>query len=418
MFKQFIIIVTLFFLSASYAFAKEGLSLRESLKLAYFNHPEMRQVQEEIKASEGRRFQAKALPDPEFEIEIGGFKERNGSHKGDIGSFSFKQPLEPLGTRYLSGKIAENDVLIAENEAHLIWGKVREKIIDLYASILALEKSKEIAEDNLDITRKFYAAVNIRYQSGKTLKSDVIRSKIEVSGAENDFLTLEKDLKILKSKFNLALGREINQPVHLIDALSYEATQLHYEKLREHALLQRADLKQEEVTLSSHKNNVRRSFLKTIFPKMAIGIQRTTEDYENDTAILLEASYPLWGFNRGEIKEAKAEKRKQELTLATLKNQIDLEVYTAFLEVEAANKQVGINQDSLEESDELLRQASTQYQEGEMSFITYLENVKTVKKTRLAYLEALKNYKVRVAQLDRVIQNTPAPTSDALKEAL
>lgn len=416
MFKQFIIIVTLFFLSASYAFAKEGLSLRESLELAYFNHPEMRQVQEEIKASEGRRFQAKTLPDPEFEIEIGGLKENNGSRKGDVGSFSFKQPLEPFGTRYLSGKIAENDVLIAENEADLIWGKVREQIIDLYASILALEKSKEIAEDNLDITRKFYATVNTRYQSGKTLKSDVIRSKIEVSGAENDFLTLEKDLKILQSKFNLALGREINQSVYLIDALSYEATQLHYEKLREHALLQRADLKQEEVTLSSHKKNVWRSFLKTIFPKMAIGIERTTEDYENDTAILLEASYPLWGFNRGEIKEAKAEKRKQELMLETLRNQIDLEVYTAYLEAEAANKQVGINQDALEESAELLRQASTQYQEGEMSFITYLENVKTVKKTRLAYLEALKNYKVRVAQLDRVIQNTPDPTSDALKE--
>jgi len=146
-----------------------------------------------------------------------------------------------------------------------------------------------------------------------------------------------------------------------------------------------------------------------VFPEMAIGIERLTEDFDNDTALIVEASYPLWSLNFGDVKEAKAEKEKQKVRLDALTRQVGLEVYKAFLETELSDKQVRIQKKALEEANELLRQVTLRYEEGDVAFITYLENIKTIKETRVAYFNALKTYKENVAELERVIQETPVP---------
>lgn len=389
--------------------AEEGLSLQGALSLAYQNNPQMIVAREEVKASKGRWIQGEALPNPTVEVEVGGLKKSEGSRKGSMDSFSIKQPLDVLGTRFLGASMAKDEVRIAKKEIDLIWAKVRARIIELYSTILAQSQALEVANDNLDVTRNFFTKVEIRYQSGKGLKSDVIRARIELSNAENNLLISEKELKVSQGELNLALGRAAEQGLVLSDSLNYEALHYQYETIKGEALLQRADLKQEEIRLSSRKKGFWKALLKVFLPEMAVGLQRTTVEYENDTSLILEASYPLWGFNFGEVKEAKAEKNIQQVKLEAFKNAVGLDVYTAFLEAELSDKQVQIQEKTLEESNELLRQISTQYQEGQLSFISYLDNVKTIKQTRVAYLDALKNYKARVASLERAIQSTPFP---------
>lgn len=386
-----------------------SISVEGALRLAYQNNPRMIVAREEVKASKGRWIQSEALPNPEVELEVGGLKEAEGSRKGALDSFAIKQPLDALGTRFLGASMAKDGVRIAKKEIELVWAEVREDIIELYSTILAQKQSLEVAEDNLNVTRNFFTKVETKYQSGKGLKSDVIRARIELSSAENNLLVAEKELKVSQGELNLALGRVAEEDLLLSDELNYEALQYQYETIKADALLQRADLKQEEIKLRTKKKGFWRSLLKVFLPEMAVGVERTTVEYENDTALLIEASYPLWGFNLGEVKEAKAEKNIQEVKLEAFKNKVGLDVYTAFLEAELGDKQVQIQQKTLEESNELLRQITTQYQEGQLSFISYLDNVKTIKETRVAYLEALKNYKTRVAALERAIQSTPIP---------
>lgn len=392
---------------------EEPLSLERALRIAYLNHPKMEEARKEISASKGRWILAEALPDPELELSVGGLKKHAEGEKevrnGKIDSFSIKQPLDPLGTRFLRGRIAWDDVRVAKGELILIWGAIRKQVIELYSRILAEEKAQEIAKENLNVTRQFFTRVETRYQSGNAVQSEVIRAKIEVSRAENDFLIAQKNLKVFKGEMNLALGRSAESLLQLSDSLTYEVLQYEYERIKERAIFDRADVRNENVRLSSRKKHVLNAFLKTFLPSMSIGVERTTEDFENDTALLLEASYPLWGFNLGEVKEAKAEKEKQEVRLDALKRQVGLESYQAFLEAELADKQVLLQKKAIDEANELLRQITLQYEEGEIPFLTYLENIKTIKETRLAYFNALQNYKEKVAELERVIQVTPIP---------
>ena len=106
---------------------------------------------------------------------------------------------------------------------------------------------------------------------------------------------------------------------------------------------------------------------------------------------------------------AKAEKEKQELHLEALMREVSLDVYRTFLDAELADKRVLLQKKTIDEANELLRRITISYEEGQIPFFVFLENIKTIKETRLAYLNALKSYREKVAELERVIQATPVP---------
>jgi cobalt-zinc-cadmium efflux system outer membrane protein len=417
--KLWKMVVWMCFLQTLTAFAAESLivealSMEQVLRMAYIRNPQMMEARKAIDSAKGRRLQAEALPDPEIDFEIGSLKsEDQGGKKvrpGNLDSVIVSQPLDPIGTRFLKGSMAADDVRIAQGELDIRWAEIRKRVIALYANILAAEKAVEVARDNFNTTKQFFARVETRFQAGNALRSDVLRAKIEVSRAENDFLINEKDLKIFKSQLNLAIGRTAEEPLALTDALGYEPLHYEYEKIKQTAAAQRVDIKNETRRLSSTRKGFWSAVLKTIFPKMTLGYERATQDYSNDSSLLLGASYPLWGFNFGEVKAAKAEQEQQEIRLEALKNQVGLEAYQALIEAELADKQVALQQNALDEANELLRQITIKYEEGDLPFLNYLENLRTIKETRLAYFNALKSYKEKVAELESAIQQTPVPS--------
>lgn len=418
MFKKFLIIYLILFQSLASAFtqAEEPLSLESALRIAFQSNPKMIEARQEITASKGRWIQAEALPDPEMGFQIGGLKSQTKGGKevrdGNLDTVSIKQPLDPLGTRFLRARIAHDSVNISENQLDLVWSQISSQVITVYAQILAFEKALDVARENLQTTRQFLTQVDTRFQSGSGRRSEVIRAKIEVSRAENELLIVEKDLKVSKGQMNLLLGRVAEGDFALTDALSYEPLATQYADLIEKAMGQRPDVQIEKTLLSSRKKGFWSAILKTFFPQMAIGIERSTQDFDNDTSLLLTASYPLWGFNLGQVKEAKAEKDKQLVRLEAFKRQVGLEVYQAFLEAELADKQVVLQKKALDEANELLRQVTTQYEEGELAFLNYLENIRAIKETRLAYYNALKSYQEKLAQLERSFQKAPVPQGE------
>lgn len=379
------------------------LSLEAALQQAFQRNPRMQEARAEIQAAEGRRWQAEALPDPEVELSIGGLKD--GGAKTD--QMVFRQPFDQPGTRFLRASIAKDNVAIRRGGLLSVWGDVRVDVTALYYRILAEQKALEIAEENLDMTRQFFTRVETRYQSGDALQTELIRARLEVSGAENALLVAQKNLRVAKGHLNLELGQEIETVLELSEALEYRPFPYRLSEAREHGRLHRADLQSEKIRLASRKKSIWRSWLEMIFPAVSIGVERTTEEFENDTSLIVEASYPLWGFNLGEVREAQAEKYIQEIRLDALEKNISLQIYESYLEAELAEKQIQLQKDTVLESNELLRQITIQYDEGKMAFIAYLENIQTIKQARLAYYQVLQSYHAKVAALEQAIQATP-----------
>lgn len=401
-----IFFIIIFFISIVGAEPTATISLEEALKIAYTDNPRMIEAKKSIDASKGDLITAKTLANPEVELEIGGLKKNEeGERKANLDNIAFKQNFDPLGVRWLKSKIAKNDVRIHEESLRSVWSEVYSEIREAHTKIILDKKSLELANDNLNVFRQFFSQVQQRFQSGKTLKNDVQRSKIELLKAENEYLFAEKELKTDKAKLNLLLGRSMDIPLDIKEDLKEEILKLNLQELTDMAFSKTPNLKISQYELDSKRKNLTKEQLNRL-PSFALGFQKTNEDFEKDYSAIVAVSVPFWNLNQGEVKKAKAEKEAQEVKTEAVKREVGFDVYQAYLDAEVNQKQIDLLRKSLEESNELLRLANLRYSEGEIDFINYIDQVKTVAETRVHYYEGLFNLNKSISELEKVVYSS------------
>jgi len=389
------------------------LSLRDALTEAYRNNPKMEEARKDIEASKGRRITEGAFKGPEVTFEIGGFKSqeidgRKETPDKNLDSFEVLQPFDPPGVRFLKEKIAHSGVKIAEGELLLTWAEVSEEVKEAFAGVLYSEEAAKVFKSNLAAARQFRDRVEVKYQSATALKSESLRAKIEVLKAEEELLEAENENYVYKANLSLLLGRPSGASIQLEGALSYESTDLRHKELLGRAILKRSDFSNQRIRVDASEKAYLKSKL-AFMPEPFVGFSRTREDFEDDYSVILGARLPSWDFNAGEMKEKKASLEKEKIRLKSLEGQIEEEVYRLIREVELAARKIGIQKKAIEEANELLREVTLLYEEGDVNFLVYLENLKVIKETRLSYFNSLKVYSEKLAELERAIQATPIP---------
>ncbi len=382
--------------------AEETLTLEKALSVAFERSPRMVEARKSIDVAKGDFITAKTLSNPEAEFEIGGLKGSDDTERrGNLDSFEIRQGFDPPGVRGLKAKIARKEVTIQEELLKSVWSEVYLSVRSSYAKIVLDKKELELARTNLDIMRQFYGKVQTRFQSGQALKNDLQRAKVEVLRAENNFLSAEKELNVDRARLNLLLGYDFDVPFEVSEELSEESVEIDLKDITSTALSKRPDLKAENLNLEAKTSAVTKEQLNRL-PSPFVGFQRTTEEYENDAAVVMGFSVPLWNLNQGEVKKAQAQKEAQTTKVEAVKRGVAFDVYEAYLNAGLAKKQLSLLKQSLEEASELLRLADLRYSEGEIDFINYLDQVRTVNETRVRYYEGLFNLNNTVNELERV----------------
>lgn len=372
----------------------EKLSLEEALKVAFVNNPEIVTAGKNIESAKARVAQAMAYPNPELEL---GMKTPSEDVEVEV-----SQELDLFGKRTLRGKVAKNEIKIYESDFDLIWTEVSLKVKEVYAQILLARETEKLAEETLNLTRKFLAKVQDKFNLGEVLKSELLRAEIEVLNAQNDLLLAEKGLSVNKAKLNILLGRGASHKFVCIDEFVYRKKKFDLDKLIQKALINRPDLKAKKLMLDSKNMEVNLA-KKEVFANPYISLSGEWEDGEQELGVKLGISLPFWDRKQGEIAEARNESQKIEHQINSLKRQIELEVNDAFGEVVLADKQVVLWKKALKNANVLIKLIELQYEEGKIIFLTYLENLKKFRETKWNYSKALADYQMRLAILEKTI---------------
>ena len=221
----------------SYSGYSNNLTLDKALELAYDNNPRMIEVRQSIVSAKGEKISAMALADPEVEFEIGGLKKEEGEERHiNLDKFKIKQDFDPLGVYWIRNRIAKNDILVQEEALKDVWGVVYSEVREAYNKLILDNKRSELAQENLNILRQFFSKVQLRFKSGRALKNDVQRAKIEMLKSETEYLLVEKEVKEDKAKLNLLMGRPIEKVISIEEELEVEKLNLNLKELREMAL--------------------------------------------------------------------------------------------------------------------------------------------------------------------------------------
>jgi cobalt-zinc-cadmium efflux system outer membrane protein len=379
----------------------EKLSLEETMNLASNNNPEMVMARRDIQSAKARVIQAMAYPNPGFEIGARTPLENVEKRQVDV-EVGVSQELDILGKRKLLRKIAENEVSICENDLDLIWIGVSLEIKEAYAQVLLEAKTKELAEEVLNLTQRFLDGVHHKYNLGGVLRAQLLRAEIEVLSARNGLLIAEKELFLAKGRLNISLGRPASQEFDCINEFTYAKREFDLNDLVERALIKRPDLKAKRFALDS-KRLEQKLARKEIFASPCVSFSAEREDGEQKLGVGLGIPLPLWYRKQGEIAEVENELQKMEHQIGSLQRQIELEVSSAFYEISIADRQAALMERSVKRGGELVSVIEVQYAEGKTDFLTYLETLTTFRETKLSHLKALLDYQTKLAILEKAI---------------
>ncbi len=285
-----------------------------------------------------------------------------------------------------------------------------------YFLLLRTQKLLNIAKDTVkQISAQKEVARNF-YQVGMTPLNDLLQAQVELANANQDVIVARNNLDNAKSDFNLLLRRQIDAPVQVIDILDYASyvNDLDYciaeaEKNRPEIVITKLDMEkaQKELKLARKDYYPTVTLNGTYFRQ---GAEWYVDGGEGIFApdgwdISAEASWNFWEWGKTTygIKEKRSRLSQSQIQQKNIIDQIQLEVKTAYLKTQEAEKAIKTVEKAIEQAKENLRINQERYKEQVATSTDVTIAQTLLSRTMTNYYSALYAFKIAKASLYRAM---------------
>ncbi len=383
------------------------LSIDESVKTAINNYPGAKLSKYEIDKAEGILKQAKVFPNPGLSF----YKEKlkAGSASGGESIISIDYPLNFIWTKPAEIQKAKH---LVEAKKYLHLDKIRNLSFEVQKSYIFFHYSglnQSLLQSAVKILEKLNKSASERFSAGDISGYDLKRITIELIKFEEKLVEANLDYTE-KQKHLLYLFGMGNEKIEIGTDKSFlkSIQETSIKRLIELSYKNRPDLlafNADNESKTAAKNCIKRNSLPEI--NFLAGYKKQIDNYKG-SVLQVNLSLPIFNRKQGKLTAADAEINKGLLTVELLKQQIRIEVETAFNSYSRFRKLIEkYHEFEGEFYENMLQSAGKSYEEGEMTLLEYIDAVN-------AYFEAIKtknsikqNLYVSVYELGQAI-GTPA----------
>jgi outer membrane protein TolC len=390
--------------------AKENsLSLEQCLTIALRQNPLLLSSLGQYRASLARVNQAKALLQPSLDFDsdlqpnIFNFKDSGESYLG------FSQTLEFPGKRALRGKIAsrESDEILSEID--LLKLDITFQVKQAFFGLLLAQEKLKYAHQDLELSQDFLKKAELKHAAGDVAKVEVLRARVEASKAANAVRIAENEKRLAAALLNFLLGRRRYEPLEIQGEIKRPIVALDVDELRQRAFSFRPEIKRINFALEKEGLKKRQAYM-SYLPDFDLGISQHRLEGEQKTwdfTIAFPIPIFFWQPKKGEIAEAEANIESLKREADHLKNAISLEVEEAFTNALTARNQIKLfEEEILAQAEEVYNMFLFSFQEGEIGGIELIEARRTLIEARKSYADAIYNYDVTIAALEKSVGQT------------
>lgn len=404
-----------FFLCLSVAQkSKAQEHLEEYLAQAVQNNPSVQSAYAEFEAAMQKVPQVAGLPDPNLTISAFGrmIETRLGTQEA---RFSFMQMFPWFGTNQAKSEAA---TLMAEAsfQNYLeVRNQVALEVKSAYAELYALNEVVKLKQQDLKILDSYKELAISQFKSGKAPMVNAVKVDIQKDAALTEIEWLEEQQQPLKTKFNLLVGREIQQEVVLPDTLQINDETLliikETELFETHATIQA--LKKEEASFNFQQQVAKKESM----PNIGLGVdysiisKRPVDNLEGNgqDAIMpmVSISLPIYRKKyRASVKEAEL---MQESVIFQQENQMNSLIngyQSALYELNKAKKQINLYDRQIKNSRQATQLLVSGFSNDLNDFDEILQMNQDVLMYRVQKIEAIKNALLAEAQLEYLLSNS------------
>ena len=405
------------------------LSLNECVALALRFNPALQSNQAAVVAQKARVEQAMAAYYPQINFNanyntatsnfatIGGTTiglGRNQSNWTFTDLFSMGPTLNQLIYDFgrTSSSVKINQENAKANEQDLITTKqtVILNVQQAYFGVLQGQRLVEVAKDVVSQTKQHLEQAQGFYQAGTRPKIDVTKAEVDMANAQLALIQATNNFAVAQVTLNNAIGFTQSLTFPVEDILGFTPREYQLENIVKTAYEQRPEIMQIKAKQRSQEAAIElaQSSYYPILSGNASNLYRTNSvpnDLVWDWSFGITLSVPLFsGFSSpNQVAEQRANLTNLMAQEETLKLNIRLEAEQAYLSQKQAAEQVRVTEKAVGQAQENYDLASGRYQVGVGSPLEITDAEVQLANAKANNIQALYNYKVAVAKIERAM---------------
>ena len=420
-----LVLTGLFLAGSQAAFAADTveLNLDDSVQMALENNRTIKQSLADVDKAKWAISQSRRQFGPKLTWQttanrIGGEAYESARMSGQNYKFNYGNsvsvgiPLynEPLRSQVESEKLALNSAdLTLENTKQ----NIRLQATTDYYKILQARNLIQVEQESVNTLQEHLDNVNAQYGVGTVAKSDVLASQVSLANAQQSLVTAQNNYDVAVSTLNNVIGLPTDTVLSIHDQLKYTKYDLTLDDCTRYALANRADgaaavyaIKQAEQAVKTAKAGnaptVNAAAARSIAGEQPFNDNHTSS---NTWSVGATASWDFFdnGVTAANQHAAEAAVTKAKEASAQTDDAIRLDVRTAFLNLQAAEKNIHTTEVAVNQAEEDYKIAQVRYSAGVGTNLDVMDAEEKLTTARTNYYTALYNYNTSKASLDQAM---------------
>ena len=278
-----------------------------------------------------------------------------------------------------------------------------------YFNVLQYRNLITVYEEEVVTLQEHLRNVNAQLRAGTVAKVDVLESQVELANAMQNLVNIQNSYDVAVAELNNYIGLPADTVIRPQDTLTYRRYDASLSDCTAYALENRADAAMADYAVKraeSAKKSAKAGWLPNV--NAAVNKEIDTENlFTKKTSDRwtagITASWNIFdgGITRAQVNQADAALTRAQEEAAQTREQIQLEVQSYFLQLHAAEKNIGTTQASVSLAEENYKISQVRYAAGVGTNLDVMDASRKLTEARSNYFTALYNYNTAKASLER-----------------
>jgi len=386
----------------------EALDLELLVKIALERNPELKEALARTQAGiEGVR-RAGSLDDPMLKFEAWGIPLNTplAFNQDQTNMLGLRQTFPFPGNLSLKSEAALRD-------AESMYQMYRDRRLDValrlkkaYLDYYSMSREVDIHLEHVGIMRDMERITDIKYRNGAVSQQDVLKPQVELILLHNDVLAMTQHLESDKAAINALLNRPPDAPLGKPKEPIFPDETFDVQALSAKAL-SRPDVLAAQLRARSTEASAKVASREANLPDFSVGADYWQQPgMPNDAwGLMFSINLPWFtGKHGAEVARLEHALRADQAAVETAQNKALFEVRDAWFKVESARKSLVLFKgELLPKSAQSADVSRANYEKDKASFLDLLDAERSLRDVKLKYSQALVQYEMAVADLERAV---------------
>jgi len=421
------IIILIFYLLSLPCSAEEieKLTLEKSIEISFEGNKQILAAKERLGIAKGELIVARAgfLPT----LSLGADYLRLGEgQKISVGGGSdvvvrgqdtytaaatIEQPIFTWGRIKNSYRQASSNQRISEEDYRREKNLLKFQVTESFHNLILAKELLKLSQESYAQMERHLRQVEKRYEDGLASKFDLLRARVELANLKPQLIRSRNSLTLAENRFKSLLGFPSQREVRLQGELKYAPTEIELSRAIEEALKNRPEtisLKEQENIALAHvrlASATNKPLLSAVYNYQFQKPYHWKDEWGKEWNAMVVLQFPIFnGFStRGKVLQSLSQLREVKYNSQHKNEEIELEVRETYLSLRQEEETIISQRENVTQAEEAMSIAEKRYIGGLITNLEFMDTQLAMTEAKTAYLQALANYQIAKAKLEKAM---------------